>query len=217
MNRNSCVKSLLVVACGLMAISACADTIDLRSGGGLAVNQRDPNVTVRGASVTVGTTTVPAADVALQQALVIRPYSVWCAAPSGSQWIGVADGFSNSPRYGYIYTTQFILPQAYRDASISVTAAADDACAVYLNGHMIGTGGRLEALTTFSNSTASWFTTGTNTLEFYAHNGTFVSFNPGGLTYSATINYTPVPEPSAVAGLLTGLAAISGSVLRRRV
>lgn len=196
-----------------VAAPSIAAQLNFKSGSA-AIGQRDPYVSVHGAAVTVEGVYYQAASVAQQQALVINRYDVWCQQPANSQWVGVADGYQNSPPYGYIYSIQFTLPQAFNSISMSVQACADDRADLYLNGHQFGSGAHLESLTTFGCSNSAWFQPGVNQLDFYLQNNTFTGFNPGGLAFSGQVNYTPVPEPSSVLALLTGVSGLAA--IRRR-
>ncbi len=199
----------------LAAVSiSTADTITLVSGNA-PIGERDPCITVRGAAVTVGGVEFPAADVPLQQALVINKYTLWADPVPGSQWIGVADGFQNSPPYGYIYQTSFDLPQLFSNPFMSITVAADDECDVYLNGDsLVGAGAHVEELTTFTISHG--FHSGANDLHFALQNNWFTAFNPSGLTFSAQISYEVIPEPSGLFTLACGLGGLSLTIRRRR-
>lgn len=208
----ACILSLFFVE------SVSGDSISLVSGNA-DIGARDPLVSVVGAPVTVGGVSYPAADVAQQQALVITKNSVWVDAAPGSKWVGVANGNQSSPRYGYIYSTFFSLPENFCTPSISMVFACDDGADAYLNGHLVGNGGHLEALTNFGTSNSAFFNSGLNVLQFYAHNNVFVSFNPGGLTFSGVVLYGQniVPEPSSVAVILSGLSVIFVSMrLKKR-
>ena len=204
----------LTICLLLAALSiATADTITVVSGNA-PIGERDPQITVWGAAVTVGGVDYPAAEVSLQQALVINRYTKWTNPAPGSQWVGVADGFENSPPYGYIYTTSFDLPPLLTNPFMSITVAADDECDIYLNGnYFVGDGAHLEELVTLT--TTQGFRSGLNELRFLLQNNWFTAFNPSGLTFSAEISYEVIPEPSSLLTLVCGLGGLSLMIRRR--
>ncbi|MEN6357364.1 MAG: PEP-CTERM sorting domain-containing protein [Armatimonadota bacterium] len=214
MRLSSVIVCMLVL---FLAGSVSGDSIAVMSGNA-AIGALDPLVSVVGAPVMVGGVSYPAADVAQQQALVITKNSVWVDAAPGSKWVGVANGTQSSPRYGYIYSTTFSLPENYDTPLISMVFACDDGADAYLNGHLIGSGGHLEVLTNFGTSNSAFFNSGLNVLQFYAHNNVFVSFNPSGLTFSGIVTYSPnaVPEPSSFAAILSGISVTCISLRKKK-
>ena len=219
------IRSFLVIAClTSLTAAAAANTISIVSGN-VPMGQRDPLITVRGAEVTIGSKTATAADEPLQQALVMTdPHSVWTQPPPGSRWISVEPYryYSADDRRpgGYIYETSFELPETCLDPSISVTASADDAGAIYLNGHLLGTGLRYDMLLTFASENPEWFQAGSNVLQFQLQNLYWVPPIVGtntGVTFSAEVTYTPVPEPSCLLMLGFGLGSYAGFRRLRRI
>lgn len=207
-----------VVICLVLLLSVnmvSAGTISLTSGNA-PLGQRDSNITVEGAAITIAGVDYYSSNVALQNALVIAPHHNWVTL-LGSNWVGVADGESHSPNGGYIYQTSFELPDYFGQANISLTMTCDNYAEAYLNGYLIGSVTTdLESfyhLFYFNNSNQSMFVAGDNILEFRVANALMPEgvCNPSGLLYDTQITY--VPEPAPIMALLCGLGGIA---LKRR-
>jgi hypothetical protein len=119
----------------------------------------------------------------------------------------------------YTYQTTFTLPAGFLSASISGKWVCDnDSQGIFLNGNLLTdlvnnpTGGYQE----FTTSNQSFFTSGTNTLQFIVRNirQNAENYNPSGMQVQVNGVYA-VPEPSSVVLALVG-AGLAGAVCHRR-
>lgn len=208
----------LTICLLLAALSmATADTITVVSGNA-PIGERDPHVYVVGAPVTVGGISAPAADEPFQNALVKETYMDWTAPAPGSQWVGVAPYSSQDCKPGgYHYTTYFNLPEPCFSPRIWIVVGSDDTGAVYLNGNLLGSGTRYYSLRVFAADDPTWFSPGSNQLQFHVYNHYWESTGtPTGLTFSAEIEFEPIPEPSGIFTLVAGLGGLSLTIRRRK-
>lgn len=208
----------LAVVLSMASVTASANTITLISGNA-PIGQLDTNIRVRGAAVIVeGVARAAAAGVSLQQACVVAPCYAWYAAPDGSNWVSCSsNGAAVGPTGGYIYTISFELPQAYTLPVLSMQASSDNGGNVILNGSLIPSNGPNGCTghnwrEVYSYSDPTGFHSGENTLEFWVYN----SEGPTGLAFSATVDFSPVPEPSTALALLCGLGGFVPMLWRRR-
>ncbi len=220
MNRVSALVLLVVLLAFCTSVTVVAETIVLRSGNA-PVGQRDPLVTVRGSAVTVGGEQHPAAmGVPEQQALVVNRFYMWVDAPVGSKWLSCAENTFGPPG-GYIYQLSFTLPRNFATPRLSLQATSDNGGEVVFNGRLLtgnphtGTGHLWMEEYLYSNPTG--FHAGENALEFHVINGSDSPppTNPTGIAFSATIDYTTLPEPSGLLALASGLGSL-GLRWRRR-
>ena len=111
---------------------------------------------------------------------------------SGTQWDSINN--SCSPGSGtFYYEASFSLPVGFSNPSLTVTSFSDDqATAISLNGNTFATvtdtnnGAWTGTPSSVSDSTASDFRSGTNTVEFVVPN---TYGGPGGIDFSAVVTY----------------------------
>ncbi len=177
--------------------SASAETIVLKSGNA-AIGERDPLITVVGKEVTIAGQEASAAVQPLEQALVVSALdATWATPAPGSCWVGVSQNAACN-QGGYEYSTPIDLPLFYADPSFEITVTADNYYAVYLNGVLVGqqaTAGLFTELFTHSITSDSAFRPGRNDLIIQVINRTDQPPTPTGLTFSATVTYTPDTTP----------------------
>lgn len=198
---NTCLLvTLLVTANGF----ASAEQITLISGNG-SIGSQDPYVTVRDEASSVA-----------DQAWIIGGRSCWVAPVPGTKWISPMPSGNGNPNVFYLYETRFYIPEQFISASINVTWASDDWCELFLNNNWDGNhGGGFGGYTDWTYSTKDWFRVGENLLTFRIYNH-WQGVNPSGVSFLASINYQPVPEPSSISFLIVGIASLAGAALRRR-
>ncbi|HEX4951603.1 MAG TPA: PEP-CTERM sorting domain-containing protein [Blastocatellia bacterium] len=156
----------------------------------------------------------------------------WAGNTGSSQWISLdPNGNRDHPNGSYTFRTTFTIdPAAGFDlatATITGTLYTDDRVRIFLNGRDTGinlpptpgSGYLPAALSSFLISTG--FVLGTNTLDFVIAN-TPAAATPIGLqvvTLSGNINRpgtAPIPEPTTLVLLGTGLAAVATGIRRQR-
>lgn len=161
---------------------------------------------------------------------IISPGTVWApplVAGNGqtSAWVsydpnsGPASGQTNFDANGfYTYTTNFNLPDSSHG---SVTVAADDTVAVFLNGVQISNFGTIGGDTTCADGAPNCRDGQSLTVDFNAPAGfnvlDFVVYQSG--SYSQGLDYvgsvTEAPEPNTLLLLGTGLLGSAGALFRK--
>jgi PEP-CTERM motif len=148
---------------------------------------------------------------------------------AGAQWIGTSAGAGSgsTPGYTALYAISFNIPHTFVSGSLTLNYEVDNALGdlnpgVYLNGFALpnssgipcGVGvaclGAFNGLQTYTdNMVTADLVNGTNWLYIDAVN----LGGPGGLIFSAdisTVNASPVPEPSTLLLLATGVLSLFG-------
>ena len=113
---------------------------------------------------------------------------------------------------GY-YERTFILPSLFTTATLELDAVGDDEGYAYLNRQFLGYfGWKNDGAYSLGTSDLNFFSTGENKLTFVVSNS---GGGPTGLSYKATVSYEPVPQPTTVLLLGSGLFGLAG--LRRKL
>jgi hypothetical protein len=214
---------------------ALADTIQIGSyaTGASAMGNTNTAVNYAGFSA-VSTTPMTGTN----SSFMLSPGSSWGSALANSTWVGEAAnagpvGTVNPALGYYTFTTTFtaLSSSAY---SGMLSLMADDTAEVLLNGTVLVPFGTTSASDTHcasgmpSCTVADTVTLGglnllsgtnANTLTFIVHqagNINSVGGDPSGLDFDATLSSGSVPEPSTLALMALGMAAIGGGVLLRK-
>jgi hypothetical protein len=150
-------------------------------------------------------------------AYVVTPNSAW-AQVDNAQWISSDPNGGNGGSFTALYALSVDLP-AVTSASLDVQFSADQQLGstaddgIFINGTALpgSGGGNYSTVLTFDDpDVSSLLHPGENTLYLYN-----VNFGgPSGITFDATLDYTPAPEPAT--GALCGLSALCGCRLLRR-
>ena len=210
-------NNLRLVTCILLCVfvlagGAFANTIAVYNtgqatlgGNAIATGLTDPHYTL--ISAPMGVTL---------QAITSTAHPAWIANQTTADWINpTGTGTSNLPPGNYDYETTFDLTGLVPGtAKLSGNWATDNNSCIYLNG--VNTG-QCTAFAAFGGLTAfsitSGFQAGVNTLEFKVTNGATTN-NPTGLLVEIAGTASPVPEPSSLMLLGTGLAGFAGMIRR---
>jgi hypothetical protein len=215
---------------------ACADTIQLGSFATGASSLGDANTAMNYAGFNAGSAT-PSAGTATTYALA--PGTLWANPAANSTWVGFAPtagpvGTVN-PNYGYYTFTTSFTALSTSPYSGTLGVMADDSAQVYLNGTLIVSFGTLGGDGHCADGTPDCLSTDVvplsglsllsgvdaNTLTFVVEQAGFGPpggiNDPSGIDFDATLStVSPIPEPSTLLLLGSGLVGLSAVFLRMR-
>ncbi|MGH9815403.1 MAG: PEP-CTERM sorting domain-containing protein [Candidatus Acidiferrales bacterium] len=141
------------------------------------------------------------------------PFPPWVPNGPNSQWITPNTSQLNHPAGTYTYVTTFDLTGLIPGTAVLTGAwGTDNPGQMFLNGVLVSTSSGFTSLTAFLIS--SGFLPGVNTLTFVIENLPQATGNPSGLRVDISGTASPVPEPSTLLLLGSGMA---GLWLRRRL
>jgi hypothetical protein len=213
---------------------ACADTIQLGSFASGASSLGEMNTAMNYAGYSAGSAT-PSVGTGLTYTLA--PDTVWAGPVVNSTWVGFAPtagpvGTSNPPLGFYTFTTTFTALST-SPYSGTLNVMADDSAQVYLNGMLLVSFGTLGGDGHCADGAPDCLSTDTlplsglsllsgvdaNTLTFVVRQAGFGPVggtgDPTGVDFTSTLStVSPVPEPSSLLLLGSGLIGLSAAFLR---
>jgi len=151
-------------------------------------------------------------------AFIVEPHSSW-ADNSPAQWISSDPNGGAGGAYTALYAISFTLPE-FTFASFNITFTVDQSLGdapdngLFLNGTALpgSAGGNYSEVISYNNEdVTSLLHAGDNILYLYNVN----YGGPAGISFNATVDFTPAPVPEPSTYALFGLGTIAGLILRR--